>query len=63
MEHGVFKRGDAIAPIEEVVGAVKQSFFNSGKKDETIEITKATDCIRSLFVNSSGIYSFGVSRG
>ena len=48
---------------EEVVGAVKQSFFNSGKKDETIEITKATDCIRSLFVNSSGIYSFGVSRG
>lgn len=48
---------------EEVVGAVKQSFFNSGKKDETIEITKAVDQLKPLLVNSGSAYSFNVCRG
>lgn len=48
---------------EEVVGAVKQSFFNNGKSSSTVEITKALDCLRPVMNGSSGgAYSFGVVR-
>lgn len=49
---------------EEVVGAVKQSFFNNGKSNSTVEITKALDCLRPLLNgSSSNIYNFNVCRG
>lgn len=48
---------------EEVVGAVKQSFFNNGKSDLTVEITRALDCLKPVMNGSSGnAYSFGVVR-
>lgn len=49
---------------EEVVGAVKQSYFNNGKASSTVEITKSLDFLRPLFTrNGSNGFSFYVSRG
>ena len=49
---------------EEVVGAVKQSFFNNGKTDLTVAITRALDCLKPLMISSGGsLLNFRVGRG
>lgn len=49
---------------QEVVGAVKQSFFNNGKSSATVQITRALDCLKPLMISSAGnFYNFRVDRG
>ena len=49
---------------QEVVGAVKRSFFNNGKSSATVQITRALDCLKPLMINSDGnFYNFRVNRG
>lgn len=48
---------------EEVVGAVKQSYFDNGASSGNVEITRALDCLKPV-INSAagGVYSLSVVR-
>ena len=58
-----YGKGTDVMPVDnglsvasnEVVGAVKQAYFDNGKTGAEIVITQAVDAMRSLFCNSRGL--------
>ena len=58
-----YGKGTSISPVDsglsvaskEVVGAVKQSFFNNGKTGKGVTITQAVEAMEPLLCNNRGL--------